>query len=239
MNKKYYALEQIDKKAEIYIFGSISTMPWRDKDRDAYGIVKEIQALDVDEIHVYINSTGGSVSEGLAIYNVLKNQKAKIHTYDCGFACSAASVVFMAGEERVMFDSSLLMIHNAWTYASGNAATFRKQADDLDTITQASVKAYMEKVSISEEEVKRMMDNETWISAEQAKEYGFATRIYEEKEEGTNQSAMQSIHDVILQKGSTEKITAQEIAQEVVKLIKTEKKEEINNSSWANFFGGK
>lgn len=236
MNKKYYALEQVDRKAEIYIFGSISTYPWRDKDRDAYGIVKEIQDLDVDEIHVYIDSTGGSVSEGLAIYNVLKSQKAKIYTYDCGFACSAASVVFMAGEERVMFNASLFMIHNAWTYASGNAAAFRKQAEDLDTITQASVKAYMEKVSISEDEVKRMMDNETWLSAEQAKEYGFATKIYEEKIEEVNQSAMQSIHDVLLEKHvHNEKITAQEIAQEVVKLLQSDEQKK-DNSPWAKFW---
>lgn len=137
---KYYALEKKDSKAELYIFGTITAYPWREKDKDAYGIVKELSELDTDEIEVHINSSGGAVSEGLAIYNVLKNSKAKVTTYCDGFACSAASVVFMAGDERVMNGASLLMIHNAWTYGQGNAAELRKQADDLDTITQASVK---------------------------------------------------------------------------------------------------
>ncbi len=193
---KYYALEKKDSKAELYIFGTITTYPWREKDKDAYGIVKELSELDTittypwrekdkdaygivkelseldaDEIEVHINSSGGAVSEGLAIYNVLKNSKAKVTTYCDGFACSAASVIFMAGDERVMNGASLLMIHNAWTYGQGNAAELRKQADDLDTITQASVKAYMNRVSITEDEVKKMLDEETWIDADKAVEY--------------------------------------------------------------------
>ena len=82
--------------------------------------------MDTDEIEVHINSNGGAVSEGLAIYNVLKNSKAKVTTYCDGFACSPASVIFMAGDERVMNGASLLMIHDAWTYGQGNAAELRK-----------------------------------------------------------------------------------------------------------------
>lgn len=254
MAQKYYALEKVERKAELYIFGSITAYPYKEKDRDSYGIVKQIQDLDVDEIDVYINSTGGSVSEGLAIYNVLKNHKAKIRTFNSGFACSAATVPFMAGDERIVFNSSLLMIHNAWTYASGNAADFRKQAEDLDIITQASVKAYMEKVSISEEEVKALMDNETWLSAERAVEYGFATKIYEEKVEGANQSSMPMIKQKLLNQGEIAPVqqpefkfpSASEIAQEVYGYIKDTIKEPNTNqgrkdecSQWAAFFGGK
>lgn len=259
MNQKYYALEKVERKAELYIFGSITRYPWYEKDRDSYGIVKQLQDLDVDEIDVYINSTGGSVSEGLAIYNTLKNHKAKIRTYNSGFACSAATVPFMAGDERIVFNSSLFMIHNAWTYASGNAADFRKQAEELEIITQASVKAYMERVNISEEEVKVMMDNETWLSAEQAVEYGFATGIYEEKVEGANQSSMPVIKQKLLnqdadgiapvQNMGISFLSAGEIAQEVYSFIKdvleaeknigTDKKTEINaGGQWAAFFGG-
>lgn len=238
MNTKYYALEQNDKKAELYIFGNISSYAWRDKDRDAYGIVKELQDVDADEIHVYINSTGGSVAEGLAIYNVLKSHHAKIYTYDSGFACSAASVAFMAGDERIMYSSSLFMIHNAWSYGEGNAAYFRKQAEDLDIITQATINAYMEKVTITEEEVKEMMDKETWLSAEKAKEYGFATKIYEEKTEEANQSVMSAITQKLLTApGILEAATptAKEIAQEIMKELKQEKPV----SAWSAFFGEK
>ena len=62
---KYYALEKKDSKAELYIFGTITAYPWREKDKDAYGIVKELSELDTDEIEVHINSSGGAVSEGL------------------------------------------------------------------------------------------------------------------------------------------------------------------------------
>lgn len=125
---KYYALESSGNEADLYIFGDITTWPWDEKDRDAYGIVKELQSLEADKLNVHINSYGGDVSEGLAIYNVLKNSQIKITTYCDGFACSAASVIFMAGDERIMNSASLLMIHNAWSRASGNANEFRKKA---------------------------------------------------------------------------------------------------------------
>lgn len=238
---KYYSLEQKDKKAELYVFGTITAYPWKEKDRDAYGVVKELSEMDADEISVHINSNGGSVSEGLAIYNVLKNHKAKVVTYCDGFACSAASVIFMAGDERVMNSASLLMIHNAWTYGEGNAAELRKQADDLDIITQASVNAYMSKVSISIEEVKSLMDNETWITAEDAVKYGFATGIYEEEKAGMNQSAMQAIHDKMLQNQTV--VSADEIVGKVIGKIEPllTKNKEIpkDGTGWGTYFHGK
>ena len=133
--------------------------------------------LDVDEINVNINSYGGEVAEGLAIFNALKRHKAKINTRCDGFACSIASVIFMAGDKRVMNDASLLMIHNAWTYASGDANELRKQADDLDLITDQSKKIYLSKVSISEDELAQLMDEETFIDSDAAIEMGFATDV--------------------------------------------------------------
>lgn len=243
MNTKYYALEQVEKRADLYIFGSISSYPWREKDKDAYAIVKELQDLDVDEIHVFINSTGGSVAEGVAIYNVLKSHHAKVYTYDSGFVCSAASVVFMAGDERIMYTSSVLMIHNAWTYVQGNAAALRKQAEDLEIITQLAINAYMEKVSMPEEEIKMLMDNETWILPEKAKEYGFATKIYEEKVEEVSQNAMKSIVEKLLvataqlEEKEVKYPTAKEIAQEIVNEMETKK--QGKESAWSAFFNSK
>lgn len=260
MSQRYYAMERTGKKAEVYIFGLISSYPLLEKERDAYGIVKELQELDADEIHVYINSNGGSVAEGLAIYNVLKSHNAKIYTYNNSFACSAASVIFMAGDERIAFASSLFMFHHAWARAQGNAAAFRKQADALDTITQASVKAYMEKILISEEKLMELMDNEIWVSSEKALEYGFATKIYEEKIEEAHQSVMSSICGRLLNETKPKEIapvqqiemkfpSAKEIANEVYGLIKdsieiakenvTRKEQDDYCSQWAAFFGGK
>ena len=116
-------------------------------------------------------------SEGLAIYNMLRNHKAKVKTFCDGFACSIASVIFMAGDERVMSHASLLMVHNAWQYTYGNAEQLRKAADDLDVITQASKNAYMSGINISEAELNKLLDEETWLLPADALEKGFATSI--------------------------------------------------------------
>lgn len=166
-------------EATINIFGDIVSWPWLENDVTSYTLAKEIESLpeEVTTINVHINSYGGEVAEGLAIYNKLRAHKAKVKTYCNGFACSAASVVFMAGDERVMSNASLLMIHNAWLYTAGDPKQLRKDADDLEVINQASVNAYMNHVSITEEELKAKMDAETWISAANALEWGFATSV--------------------------------------------------------------
>jgi hypothetical protein len=97
-----------------------------------------------------------------------------------------------------MQPASLLMIHNAWTVAMGNAAQLRKTADDIETITQASVEAYKKVATISEEEIKALMDAETWILPKDAVEYGFATEIDDEDED--DDEPKQSAFGVIMQK---------------------------------------
>lgn len=244
--KKYYMLEVNGTTADIYIFGNITSYPYREKDKDAYNIVKDLMNLEADTINVHINSYGGEVSEGLAIYNCLKNSNATIVTYCDGFACSAASVVFMAGDERIMNESSLLLIHNAWTYASGDANELRKQAEDLEKITQMSVNAYMSRVNISEEEIKKFMDNETWLTPEECLKYGFATKRLKEPETGVNQSAMKMIKDKILSTSDANEtvrmeVCAEDIAGKVMeKIIPLLKKEEPEDSTgFGAFFTSK
>lgn len=186
--KKYYSLTLKGKEASIYIYGDITSWEWLESDVSSYTLAKEIESLseDVETINVFINSYGGEVAEGLAIYNSLRRHKAKVKTYCDGFACSAASVVFMAGDERIMSNASLLMIHNAWLYTAGDPNQLRKDADDLETINQASVNAYMSRVNITEEALKEMMDAETWIAPADALEMGFATAIIDD---GQNKKA--------------------------------------------------
>lgn len=198
MNKKYFSLERTNQAATINIYGDITSWDWFDGEISAATLSKQLEALgDVDQIDVYINSYGGEVAEGLAIYNALRRHKAKVTTYCDGFACSIASVVFMAGDERVMNEASLLMIHNAWTYAAGNADELRKQADDLEKITQASVEAYKAHSTLSEEEIKELMNKETWILPEEAAEYGFATTIDKTEKEKANQNAFMKLFEII------------------------------------------
>lgn len=200
MSKKYYSLVQSEKEADIHIYGDITSWEWLESDVSSYTLSKEIEALEgVDTINVHINSYGGEVAEGLAIYNSLKRHNAKIKTYCDGFACSAASVIFMAGDERVMSTVSLLMIHNAWSYAKGNANQLRKQADDLEKITQASINAYMNEISISEEELKQLLDDESWITPQEALDMGFITTIINEKDsDKASQSVKKSLMKIIL-----------------------------------------
>lgn len=177
--QKYYALEldEETKEADLMIFGDITSYPWMESDVSSYNLSKKLAELDADRINVHINSYGGEVAEGLAIYNTLKQHRAKIRTYCDGFACSIASVIFMSGDERIMSNASMLMIHNPWTCASGNAAELRKTAEDLDKMAQASVNAYMENATITEEEIKALMDEETWILPQEALDYGLATSV--------------------------------------------------------------
>jgi ATP-dependent Clp protease protease subunit len=180
--KKYYSLEVKEKEADIYIFGDITSWEWLESDVSSYTLSQELKGLDVDTINVHINSYGGEVAEGLAIYNMLKNHSAKVKTFCEGFACSVASVIFMAGDERIMNNASLLMIHNVWMCTAGNADQLRKDADDLEIINQASVNAYLEKINITEAELKSLLDAETWLLPDEALEKGFATSLIAQEE---------------------------------------------------------
>ena len=95
---------------------------------------------------------------------MLKDFKGKLVTIVDGFACSAASVIFMAGQERIVPENGLLMIHNAWSAVQGDSNAMKKMAEDLEKITQPSVDIYTSITGLSEKEVKEMMDKETWIT---------------------------------------------------------------------------
>lgn len=200
MKKNYYSMEKIGQEANINIYGDICSYPFEDTAPTAKSLTAMLDSLeDVSRINVYINSYGGEVAEGLAIYNALNRHKskAKIVTYCDGFAASIASVIFMAGDERIMNESSLLMIHNAWSVGDGNAEQLRKLADDLEKITQASVIAYKAHSTLSEEEIKALMDKETWILPEEALEYGFATNIEKTEKKAASQNAKMRVLDII------------------------------------------
>ena len=199
MKKMFYSMEQNGNEANINIYGDITSWAWEELgEMSAVNLSKKLEELgDVSQINVYINSYGGEVAEGLAIYNALKRHKAKVKTVCDGFACSIASVIFMAGDERIMNEASLLMIHNAWTMAVGNSEELRKQADDLEKITQASVIAYKAHSELSEEEIKALMDAETWILPDEALEYGFATSVLKTENTKASQNARMRLLDIV------------------------------------------
>lgn len=248
---KYFQLVNDGTSADLYIFGDICAWPWEPQgEQSGASIVRQLKELDVDEIKVHINSYGGDVAEGLAIYNVLREHKAQVVTICDGFACSAASVVFMAGDKRVMQPASLLMIHNAWTIAMGNAEELRKTADDIETITQASVEAYKKVATISEDEIKALMDAETWILPKDAVDYGFATDIDDEDDDDDDEPK-QSAFGVIMRKLTepaavleSRKIEvnidvdklAKELTEVLMKGTETPEQPEPKNTGWAEYF---
>lgn len=202
--RKFYALEKVGDVATLNIFDDIGGWGYTSKN-----LINELNEMeDVKQINVHLNSYGGEVAEGLAIYNTLKNHKAKIKTYCDGFACSIASIIFLSGDERVMNESSLLMIHNAWMIVQGNAEELRKQADDLDKITEASIKIYKAVSNLEDDEIKKLLDEETWISSEEALEMGFATSILKTSEsKNPTQSIRSKVFELIKQTSTEEEIS--------------------------------
>lgn len=199
--QKFYQIATNGRIADINIYGDITSWPWLESDVSAQGIKEEIDALDVDEINVYINSYGGEVAEALAIYSVLKRHSAKVHTFCDGFACSAATIIFCAGDVRTMGSIALMMIHNCMSYLGfANSEEMRKAAEDNDKINQSSINAYLAVSNLSEDEIKAMMNAETWLTAQECLEYGFATEIAEDEnpEGDPQQSAFDSIREAVL-----------------------------------------
>lgn len=177
MKDRYFSYQQAGSTADIWIFGDITSWPWTESDVSSYNLSQLISALppETTDVDVHINSYGGEVAEGVAIYNALRNSGYHVRTICDGFACSIASVVFMAGDERLMNDASLLFVHNASTFAAGTAEELRKQADDLDTVTELSKTIYLEATDLTQDELSRLMDDETFLGPDYAVEHGFAT----------------------------------------------------------------
>lgn len=174
-----------ENNADISIFGEIVTSgyEWYESDVSASGFQKDLKGLgEVDTINLHINSPGGSVFDGIAIYQMLVQHKAAINVYVDGLAASIASVIAMAGDNIYIPKNAMLMVHNPWTVAAGNASELRKQADDLDKIGQSMQESYLSKTNgkLDQETLQKLLDDETWLSADEAVAYGFADVVLEE-----------------------------------------------------------
>lgn len=182
---KYLRFRKVDDNiTELFIYGDIRKKDWIDNwlgddpgRTGALDLASALAQVDTPTLVVRINSYGGSVSEGLAIYSLLSDFSGELITKVDGFACSAASVIFMAGQKRIVPESGLLMIHNAWTSAEGDYNALTKAAEDLKKITQPSVDIYVSKTNLSEDTIRSMMDREEWINSKEAFEYGFSTSL--------------------------------------------------------------
>ena len=178
MKKVLNIKQDSNEKYSIYLYGDIVDYAWWNEDVSPEDIKTELSiADDASEIDVRINSGGGSVFAGMAIYSLLKSHKATINVYIDGIAASIASVIAMAGDNVYMHAGSMLMIHNPWTITMGDSNSLRKEADVLDKIRDSIIAIYKTQSILDEKVIKKLVDKESWFTASEAKEMGFITEI--------------------------------------------------------------
>lgn len=152
--------------------------------RDLGASAKNLQVFlaehsEEPEIHIRINSPGGSAYEGRAMSTLIRNFKGKTICHVDGIAASAASIVAVSCDEVIMGKGTMLMIHNAWSLAVGNRHDMQKEAQMLAKLDEAMATDYAAKSGKTVEEIHQMMDAETWLTDQEALDLGFATRIDE------------------------------------------------------------
>jgi ATP-dependent Clp endopeptidase proteolytic subunit ClpP len=146
---------------------------------DTFGVnssqlIASIRAMNVDRIHVAINSPGGNVFSGMGIYSALKAHKAKITTENMGLAASIASIVMMAGDEVFQRENSMMMLHKSWGITAGNAKELRDMAGVLDKIDTQLISIYSAKTKLDPSIIENYLEAETWFTASEAQEIGLA-----------------------------------------------------------------
>ena len=146
----------------------------------AKSFLNDLASAQGDSVRVEINSPGGDVFAGLAIYNGLRNSGKKVNVRVLGLAASAASLVAMAGDTIEMPENSFMMVHNPWGFAMGGASDMRDTADMLDKLGASLASTYAKRTGKSAEEITALLDAETWMSAAEAVGAGFATAVISE-----------------------------------------------------------
>ena len=173
MLKEWYNINnKASEIADVYIFDEIGM----------YGItaqsfISDIKDLKDKPINLRINSLGGDVFDGMAIYNVIKKRENKTTVYIEGIAASIATIIALGADEVIMSENSLFMIHNAWGGSMGNASDLRKTAETLEKISGELTDIYVKKTGLAVERITEMMEEETWLNADEAYEMGFVDTV--------------------------------------------------------------
>ncbi|MDJ1372781.1 head maturation protease, ClpP-related [Gulosibacter molinativorax] len=176
-------VEDAPASADVYIYDEIGESWWGGVSPKA--LIDEIQALEVDDLNVYVNSPGGAAWDGIAIMNALRRHKAKVHVTVDALAASAASMIAMAGDRITMNRGAQLMIHDASGFAMGNAQTMDETAQVLNKLSDSYADAYAARAGGSREHWRELMQAETWYTAEEAVEAGLADDWVDAEPEAT------------------------------------------------------
>jgi len=173
MQKSWFKFENsVNDSTTVYVYDEISSFGINAKD-----FVSELNSVKTATINLRLNSPGGDVFDGITIHNALKRHPAKVHVQVDGLAASIASVIAMAGDQVRMAKNAFMMLHNAWCLTAGNAGDLRKLADTLEKFDTTIAKSYQDKTNAKESEIRKMMNDETWLSADEAFSKGFCDSI--------------------------------------------------------------
>lgn len=195
MPKPYFDMQQAGEQADIYIFGDITAYRIMESDVSAYRLASQLeQAGELAEINVHIDSYGGEVSEGFAIYNALRAKKAQVTTYADGFVASAAIYPFLAGDQRIANNVSAFYFHPVIGGASGYSEDLRAAADELDKLTEIGLNAFTN-AGMQEQAAKKLIKSKTWYDPEAVLEMGLATSI---QKGPASAQAIQSVRDLVI-----------------------------------------
>ena len=195
MPKPYFDMQQSGEEANIYIYGDITSYPWEQSDVSAFRLANQLeQAGNLAEIHVHVDSFGGQVSEGFAIYNALRAKNAQITTHADGFVASAAIYPFLAGTQRIANNVSAFYFHPAIGGGRGYAEDLREAADELDKLTEIGLGAF-KNAGMKEQAARDLINSKTWYSPEAVLEMGLATSI---QKGARGDEATQSVHDMLI-----------------------------------------
>ena len=163
-----------DDMAEVFVYGDIGS--WGDG-IGADEFARELKSLKVTDITACINSGGGSVFEGQAIYNSLVNHPARVNVVIDGIAASIASVIAMAGDNISITEGSHIMVHKPWSMAMGDANSMRKEAEVLDSLESGIIDIYAARTGKSREKLEKWVSEETWFKGAAAVDAGFADNV--------------------------------------------------------------
>jgi ATP-dependent Clp protease protease subunit len=188
--RKPVSVEVNNQEATVYVYGIIGDDLF-DDGVTAKRFADEINSLDVEIIHLRINSPGGDVFEGRAMQQALRESKSRVVAHIDGLAASAATFLPIVADEVEISPGGFMMIHNAWGLAVGSAQDMLDYAALLEKIDGSIRQDYSAKTGKTEEDIKSMMDAETWLTAEEAVGLGFADRVFENENDPSSQVAAQ------------------------------------------------
>ena len=225
-----YRFKNEAEAVNIQIYDEISSDDFWGDVVTAKAINDEIAQANGKPLNIHINSYGGEVFEGFAIYNNLKSYAGKKVVYVDGIAASIASVIAMAGDEIYMNKASMLMIHNASGVAVGNAEEMKKVVNALEQINEVIRDVYKNRSNLDDEQLKQFMDNETYFTPQEAVQYGFADGIVEEDvPEEPTAAALKNLSDSISERIEQLKEIKNVIITEAQDGVSVVDEEPINN----------